>query len=86
MIRNAPVKSISISLLFFGFFSFGQVKKLNDPSIVAHNKRMVFESWGDFRPYPKYVLGVQTNFAYATVKNKTPRRIAFLLISLLFYH
>lgn len=67
MIRNAPVKSISISLLFCGFFSFGQVKKLNDPSMVAHNKRMVFESWGDFRPYPKYVLGVQTNFAYATV-------------------
>ena len=46
---------------------FGQVKRLNDPSIVAHNKRMVFESWGDFRPYPKYFLGVQTNFAYATV-------------------
>ena len=46
---------------------FGQVKKLNDPSIVAHNKRMVFESWGDFRPYPKYFLGVQNNFAYATV-------------------
>jgi len=47
--------------------SFGQIKRLNDPSIVAHNKRMVFESWGDFRPYPKYFLGVQTNFAYATV-------------------
>lgn len=46
---------------------FGQVKRLNDPSIVVHNKRMVFESWGDFRPYPKYFLGVQTNFAYATV-------------------
>ena len=28
---------------------------------------MVFESWGDFRPYPKYLLGIQTNFAYATV-------------------
>ena len=48
-------------------FNFAQVKKLNDPSIVAHNKRMVFESWGDFRPYPKYTLGIQTNFAYATV-------------------
>lgn len=45
----------------------GQIKKLNDPSIVAQHKRQVFESWGDFRPYPKYVLGVQTNFAYATV-------------------
>lgn len=46
---------------------FGQIKRLNDPSIVAQHKRMVFESWGDFRPYPKYTLGIQTNFAYATV-------------------
>lgn len=46
---------------------FGQVKRLNDPSIVAQHNRMVFESWGDFRPYPKYTLGVQINFAYATV-------------------
>lgn len=43
------------------------VKRLNDPAIVAQHKRMVFESWGDWRPYPKYFLGVQTNFAYATV-------------------
>lgn len=43
------------------------VKRLNDPSIVAQHKRMVFESWGDWRPYPKYFLGIQTNFAYATV-------------------
>ena len=53
--------------IFCAIFSFGQVKKLNDPSIVAHQKRMVFESWGAFRPYPKYTLGLQTNFAYATV-------------------
>ena len=43
------------------------VKRLNDPSIVAQHKRMVFQSWGDWRPYPKYFLGVQTNFAYATI-------------------
>lgn len=43
------------------------VKRLNDPSIVAQHKRMTFERWGDWRPYPKYFLGVQTNFAYATV-------------------
>ncbi|RNA61403.1 hypothetical protein D1631_05380 [Chryseobacterium nematophagum] len=43
------------------------VKRLNDPAIVAQHKRMVFESWGDWRPYPKYVLGIQTNFAYGTV-------------------
>lgn len=47
---------------------FGQtVKRLNDPSIVAQHKRMTYESWGDWRPYPKYFLGIQTNFAYATV-------------------
>lgn len=43
------------------------VKRLNDPSIVAQHKRMTFERWGDWRPYPKYFLGIQTNFAYATV-------------------
>ncbi|WHF60566.1 hypothetical protein [Bergeyella cardium] len=44
------------------------VKRLNDEAIVSQHKRMVFERWGDFRPYPKYnFLGIQTNFAYATV-------------------
>lgn len=67
MKRNLLNQLIFIPAFFFASFSFGQVKRLNDPSIVAHNKRMVFESWGDFRPYPKYTLGIQTNFAYATV-------------------
>lgn len=50
-------------------------KKLNDPSIVAQSKRQVFESWGDWRPYPKYFWGIQTNFAYATVWGwMAPRR------------
>lgn len=58
-----------ISCFFIGLSLFGQlsVKRLNDPAIVAQHKRMTFESWGDWRPYPKYVLGIQTNFAYATV-------------------
>jgi len=58
-----------ISCFFTGSALFGQlsVKRLNDPAIVAQHKRMTFESWGDWRPYPKYVLGIQTNFAYATV-------------------
>lgn len=43
------------------------VKRLNDPAIVAQHKRMTFERWGDWRPYPKYFLGIQTNVAYATV-------------------
>lgn len=52
-----------------------QVRRLNDPAIVAQHKRMVFESWGDFRPYPKYILGIQTNFAYGTVWGMwSPRR------------
>ncbi|MCO7354034.1 hypothetical protein [Riemerella anatipestifer] len=42
-------------------------KRLYDPTIVAQEKRQVFERWGDWRPYPKYVLGIQTNFNYATV-------------------
>ncbi|QHN64622.1 hypothetical protein [Bergeyella cardium] len=38
------------------------VKRLNDEAIVSQHKRMVFERWGDFRPYPKYnFLGIQTN-------------------------
>lgn len=60
---------IRFSYTFFIIFSalvFSQ-KRLNDPSIVAQQKRQVFESWGDWRPYPKYTLGIQTNFAYSTV-------------------
>lgn len=54
------------SLMSFNVL-FGQ-KRLYDPAIVAQQKRQVFESWGDWRPYPKYnFLGIQTNFAYATV-------------------
>lgn len=68
------MKTLFKKLSFFKFLLvtvsvFGQisVKRLNDPSIVAQHKRMTFESWGDWRPYPKYLLGIQTNFAYATV-------------------
>ena len=62
-------KLIGFSFLFItmGVFAQVSVKRLNDPAIVAQHKRMVFESWGDWRPYPKYFLGIQTNFAYATV-------------------
>lgn len=62
--------NLTLILCFFtGAALFGQlsVKRLNDPAIVAQHKRMTFQSWGDWRPYPKYVLGIQTNFAYATV-------------------
>lgn len=66
---------VMMSLFFVSAVKGQVVKKLNDPSIVAQHKRQVFESWGDFRPYPKYVLGVQTNFAYATVWGwLSPRR------------
>ena len=59
-------------LLVFLFLAFAvsaqvSVKRLNDPSIVAQHKRMTFERWGDWRPYPKYFQGIQTNIAYSTV-------------------
>ena len=57
-------KFLLVAVTMFGQIS---VKRLNDPSIVAQHKRMTFESWGDWRPYPKCFLGIQTNFAYATV-------------------
>ena len=67
--ENIFKKILRIQCFFLAFFCFGQVsvKRLNDPSIVAQHKRMTFQSWGDWRPYPKYFLGIQTNFAYATV-------------------
>ena len=54
-------------VLAFGFINSQSYKRLYDPSIVAQEKRQVFEKWGDWRPYPKYYLGIQTNFSYATV-------------------
>lgn len=66
--KNIVKKGKLFLLLFIATSAFGQsIKKLNDPSIVAQHKRMTFESWGDWRPYPKYFLGIQTNFAYTTV-------------------
>lgn len=56
-----------ITILFSMKTNAQMVRRLNDPSIVAQHKRMTFEKWGDWRPYPKYFLGIQTNFAYATV-------------------
>ncbi|MHA6697235.1 hypothetical protein [Chryseobacterium sp. A321] len=63
-------KLLPVLFLVFSFLFAGKLeaqKRLNDPSIVNQQKRMVYESWGNFSPYPKYLLGVQTNFAYATV-------------------
>lgn len=57
--------SLIISIFFFNI-TFSQ-RRLYDPTIVAQEKRQVFESWGDWRPYGKYFLGVQTNLNYATV-------------------
>ncbi|MDO5664482.1 MAG: hypothetical protein Q4G63_04385 [Bacteroidia bacterium] len=44
-----------------------QVIHIQDKSLRAHNERMVHKSWGEFRPYPKYFLGVQTNPNYGLV-------------------
>lgn len=65
---NIFKNTILLLLMFLADIIYGQgVKRLNDAAIVAQHKRMTFESWGDWRPYPKYFLGIQTNFAYATV-------------------
>ncbi len=61
------VRAFALCGLFIAPQELGAQKKLNDPSILAMQKRRVFESWGDFYPHPKYLLGIQTNFAYATV-------------------
>lgn len=59
---------IALSLVLLGISGNSQtVKRLNDEAIVSQHKRQVFERWGDWRPYGKYFLGVQTNFAYATI-------------------
>lgn len=60
-------KIFLIPILLLTASGEAQIKYLNDPAIVAQHRRQVYEGWGDFRPYPKYVLGIQTNFAYATV-------------------
>lgn len=44
-----------------------QIKHIQDKSLRAHNARMVHKSWGEFRPYPKYFLGIQTNPNYGLV-------------------
>lgn len=63
------MKKKYLTIIFFttSFIVSGQtVKRLNDPFIVAQEKRQVFEKWGDFSPHPKYnLLGIQTNVAYA---------------------
>lgn len=61
------IRLLAILLLTVTMSGQVSVKRLNDPAIVAQHKRMTFERWGDWRPYPKYLLGIQTNVAYATV-------------------
>lgn len=41
------------------------VMTLKDPHIVAQEDRMVYKSWGNFLPKPKYFLGVQTRLSYS---------------------
>lgn len=45
----------------------GQLAILEDPHITAQQKRMVYADWGNFRPNPKYFLGIQTNIHYTLV-------------------
>lgn len=42
--------------------SFSQsIRKIDDPHIRAQYNRMVFKSWGNFLPNPKYFLGTNIN-------------------------
>lgn len=58
-------------ILIFIFLSgsglYSQFGRINDPSIVAHHKRMVYQRWGDWKPDPRYVFGIQTNVSYALI-------------------
>ncbi|WP_068596992.1 hypothetical protein [Vaginella massiliensis] len=65
--RKLILYQIFLMLVFSSNINAQSVKRLNDPSIVAQHKRMTYERWGDWRPYPRRFLGIQTNFAYATV-------------------
>lgn len=61
-------EKIFLFLFFFiGVVSYSQgVKKINDPHITAQQNRMVYKSWGNFLPNPKYnFFGIQTNIHYA---------------------
>lgn len=61
------MKYYIIVFYLFLFCSSNAQMRMNDPSIVHQEKRQVYDSWGNWYPKPKYFLGVQTNFAYATV-------------------
>lgn len=54
-------------ILFSSHINAQTIQRLKDPHIVGQEKRQVFQQWGDWRPNPKYFLGIQTNLAYATV-------------------
>ncbi|RMZ61297.1 hypothetical protein D1632_00355 [Chryseobacterium nematophagum] len=56
-----------MGILFYFHFYSQSAKRVKDLSIVAQEKRQVFYEWGDWRPEPKYFLGIQTNFAYGQV-------------------
>lgn len=45
-------------------FSQVTIESIEDPHIRAQADRMVFQSWGDFKPEPKKILGVNINYHY----------------------
>lgn len=61
-------KTHFLILLFIGLFAEAQVP-IRDEAIVAQHKRMVYSRWGDWRPYPKYILWgtIQVNVSYALI-------------------
>jgi len=56
-----------VSLSLAGQGMAQQVVTINDPHIYEQQRRMVYANWGNFRPSPKYFLGIQTNIHYMMV-------------------
>jgi hypothetical protein len=66
---KTTIKLIFGLFLLLSFQIKGQsVKRVQDPNIVAQEKRQVFQQWGEWRPYPNYnFFGIQTNIAYMNI-------------------
>lgn len=61
-------KLLLFSLVIMGNIMSAQtIMKLDDPHIVAQEKRQVFQQWGDWQPKGKYFLGIQYNWHYTMV-------------------
>lgn len=62
------MRNITYIILLCSSTLFAQnVKRINDEAVVAQEKRMVFQQWGDWKPRAKYILGIQVSYWYGSV-------------------